>query len=140
MTDRGQYILDTCAAIWISEGSYLEPEAIAAIDHATLAGDGVLLSPITAWERALLMAKGKVTSPMSAIDWFEGFAGRPEIKLAPLSPKILTDAWFLPEPLHRDPADRILVATARALRVTSITRDSAILAYAARGHVRALRC
>jgi PIN domain nuclease of toxin-antitoxin system len=140
MTGGDRYLLDTCAAIWISEGSRLEPEAIEAIDRATDAHELILLSPITAWERGLLMAKGKLASPLSAIDWFDGFAERPEIELAPLTPRILTDAWFLPEPLHRDPADRILVATARALRLTIITRDSGILDYAQRGHVRALRC
>lgn len=140
MTEERHYLLDTCAAIWISEGSRLEAKAIETIDHAAAAGEAILLSPITAWERGLLMARGKLTSPISAIDWFEGFADRPEIEMAPLTPRILTDAWFLPEPLHRDPADRIIVATARALRLTIITRDSEILGYSERGHVRALRC
>ena len=140
MTVGPQFLLDTCAAIWTVEGSRLEPAAVAAIDRATAEGEPILLSPITAWERALLMAKGKLASPISALEWFEGLVSRPEVEIAPLTPRILTDAWFLPEPLHRDPADRILVATARALRLTIITRDSAILAYADRGHVRALEC
>jgi PIN domain nuclease of toxin-antitoxin system len=47
---------------------------------------------------------------------------------------------MLPGPVHGDPADRILIATARALDLTIVTRDSAILDYSARGHVRALPC
>ena len=138
--ERSRLLLDTCAAIWIVEDSRVEPEAAAEINRAAANGEPVMVSPITAWERGQLVAKGRVASPMSAGDWFEALVERPEMELAPLTPRILIDAWFLPEPLHRDPADRILIATARVFGLTIVTRDSDILRYSGRGHVRALRC
>lgn len=57
-----------------------------------------------------------------------------------LSPEVLIESSFLPGQLHNDPADRILIATARALDLTLVTRDRAILDYAMLGHVRALSC
>ncbi|MGV8938844.1 MAG: hypothetical protein ACOH2J_17130 [Allorhizobium sp.] len=47
---------------------------------------------------------------------------------------------FLPQPIHRDPIDRILIATAREQDLTIITRDRAILSYGALGHVKVLAC
>ena len=62
------------------------------------------------------------------------------VRVEALSPEVLIDASFLPGTLHRDPADRILIATARAFDLTLVTRDQTILDYARRGHVRALAC
>jgi PIN domain nuclease of toxin-antitoxin system len=55
-------------------------------------------------------------------------------------PEAAIEAAFLPGEPHRDPADRLLIATARQLRATLITRDELILAYARQGHVDAIPC
>jgi PIN domain nuclease of toxin-antitoxin system len=60
--------------------------------------------------------------------------------VTPLSPEAAIEAAFLPGRLHRDPADRLLIATARQLGATLITRDELILAYARRGYVDAIPC
>lgn len=88
----------------------------------------------------MLVAKGRIRSPMSPKTWFNRVITEGGIGLVPLSPDILADASFLPEPLHRDPADRIIIATARSMDLTIVTRDRHILDYAAQGHVRALAC
>jgi PIN domain nuclease of toxin-antitoxin system len=62
------------------------------------------------------------------------------VRIEPLSPEVLIDSSYLPGNLHRDPADRILIATARSLGLTIVTRDRIILDYADQGHVRALAC
>lgn len=133
-------LLDTCAAIWISEGDTISPAAILEINRAAAEGRPVYLSLYTAWERAMLSAKHKLTSPLTPKVWFERFTSRPEVEVAPLTSDILIESCFLPGDLHGDPADRILIATARALDLTIVTRDRDILAYSARGHVRAVRC
>ena len=133
-------LLDTCAMIWMGEDAPVAPAAVAAMDKAGTDGTPVLVSPISAWERAMLVAKGRIRSPLSPKAWFDRILNIGGLKLAPLSPDILADASFLPEPLHRDPADRIIIATARALDLTIITRDTLILDYAAQGHVRAIAC
>jgi PIN domain nuclease of toxin-antitoxin system len=133
-------LLDTCAAIWITEGEKLSPEVMLEIDRAAAEGRPVYLGLYTAWERAMLSAKGKLTSPLTPKDWFDRFAARPGVEVIPLTSDILINSCFLPGDIHRDPADRILIAMARALDLTLVTRDRDILAYSALGHVRTLRC
>ena len=127
-------LLDTCAAIWITENEELSDEAIRAMDDAYRAGSAVFVSPITAWERGLLSAKGRLRSPVQPLAWFE------RLSIAALTPSMLVDSWFLPDTFHNDPADRILIATARALDLILVTRDRPILEYADKGHVRAIAC
>jgi PIN domain nuclease of toxin-antitoxin system len=136
----GSLLLDTCAAIWITENEELSEAAENAMDAAYHAGLPVFVSPITAWERALLSAFGRIRSPIQPLTWFERLVRDSKLNIAAMSPAIMVDAWFLPGNLHRDPADRILVATARALDLTLITRDRPILDYAERGHIRAIAC
>ena len=133
-------LLDTCAAIWITEDEQISPQATVEINRAAAEGRSVYVGLYTAWERAMLSAKHKLTSPLSPKLWFERFTSRPEVEVVPLTSDILIDSCFLPGDLHGDPADRILIATARALDLTIVTRDRLILEYAGKGHVRALAC
>jgi PIN domain nuclease of toxin-antitoxin system len=88
----------------------------------------------------MLVAKGRLTSRLSPRDWFKRVLAHPLIELTDLTIDILTDASFLPEPVYGDPADRILIATARAYNLTLITHDRDILRYAKLGYVRTLPC
>jgi PIN domain nuclease of toxin-antitoxin system len=110
------------------------------MDDAHRAGNAVFVSPITAWERGLLSANGRLRSPMQPLAWFERLVRDAHLSLVALTPSMLIDSWFLPDTIHGDPADRILIATARALDLTIVTRDRPILDYADRGHVRAIAC
>ena len=97
------------------------------------------MSPITAWELGMLVARGRMALPVSPADWFND-ALRAGVNWAPLTPRVLVDASFLPGQIHRDPADRILAATARAFGYRLMTRDRALLAYAEAGHLQAVAC
>jgi len=138
----GALLLDTCALIWLANGDTLAPAALQRIREAAAAG-GVLVSPISAWEIGLL-ARPSQTRPLrfrpDPASWFEQFVTRPGVALAPFTPPIAIAASSLPEPLHGDPADRLLVATARALGVALVTRDARLLDYASAGHIDAIRC
>lgn len=140
MTPARQLLLDTCAAIWITENAELSPAAIAAMDACYDSGEPVWISPITAWERGMLVAKGRLASPIPLLQWFNRLLSEAQLMLLPLGADVLIDASFLPGDLHGDPADRILIAAARAGDLTILTRDQKILTYAAKGHVRALAC
>ena len=140
MAPQSNLLLDTHALIWTVEGRSLQPGAERAINLASAAGEPIYVSPISAWERGMLVAKGRITSRIPPKLWFEQVVSQPQIALAGLSQAILTDASFLPAPLHGDPADRIIIATARAYDLTLVTHDRAILDYARSGHVRALAC
>jgi PIN domain nuclease of toxin-antitoxin system len=136
----GRLLFDTHALIWTVEDEPIHPEARRAIDLAAARNEAVFVSPITAWERGMLVAKGRIASRLPPKDWFARVISNPLIAVAEMTIDILTDASFLPEPVHGDPADRILIATARAHDLTLITHDAAILRYAKMGHLSALPC
>lgn len=136
----GRLLLDTCTLIWLVEGSRLADQALAALSTEAAEGRAIVVSPISAWERGMLVARRRLASPVDPKIWFKQLAGRSDVAVAELTVDTLTDASFLPPPIHKDPADRILIATARALDLTIVTRDEKILRYAEKGHVRALAC
>ena len=87
----------------------------------------------------MLAARGRVALPAAPAEWFEEVIDS-GLAWAPLSPGVLVEASFLPGQIHGDPADRILVATARAFGYRLMTRDRKLLDYAEAGHVKALAC
>jgi len=137
-------LLDTCAVIWLANGDKLRQGAIEAIVAAGLAG-GIFVSPVSAWEIGMLARPRGADRPRlqflpDAKAWFARVMAGAGIRPAPLTPDIAIDASQLPGEPHGDPADRMIVATARHLGASVVTRDSRILAYARRGHVAAIRC
>jgi len=88
----------------------------------------------------LLSARGRLTMSMSPQSWFELLLATPNVALAELSPDILIASSFLPGTAPRDPADRIIAATARENGLRLITRDKVLLNYAKAGHLDALAC
>lgn len=133
-------LLDTCAAIWISENAALADSAVEALDRAEDDGEPILLSPITAWEIGLLVSGGRLALPTSPEAWLNRLMQAPPLRLADLSTSVLIASSFLPGQPPRDPADKIIIATARAQNLTVVTRDRHILAYSKAGHVLALAC
>ncbi|MGA1802586.1 PIN domain-containing protein [Rhizobium sp. HT1-10] len=72
--------------------------------------------------------------------WYYDFKHETELEEQPVTATIFITSCALPRPVHKDPIDRILIATAREHDLTIITRDRAILAYGAAGHVKTLAC
>lgn len=138
MTDR--LLLDTCAIIWIALNEPIKPEVKAAMRAAIAADERVRVSPISAWELGLLSARGRLPTTRPPAALFGEVLATEGVRVEALSPEVLIESSFLPGSPHSDPADRILIATARAFDLTLVTRDRAILDYAGQGHVRALAC
>ncbi len=88
----------------------------------------------------MLAKSGRAAMAQTPAAIFRAFLRLPGVVLEDLTADILIDSSLLPTPIHGDPADRIIIATARALDLTIVTRDRLILDYAADGHVRALAC
>ena len=131
------FLLDTCTAIWIVNGERIREPGASAMDRP---GAEILVSPITAWEFAILAAKGRIALAMSPEIWFERLCGLPSVTLAEMPPAVLIASCALPGSPPADPADRILAATARATGCTLVTRDRRLLDYGAAGHLRVLGC
>ncbi|OYX28472.1 MAG: hypothetical protein B7Y99_14100 [Caulobacterales bacterium 32-69-10] len=134
-------LLDTHALIWIVEGVALRPAAVEMISAAAVQGE-LFVSAASAWEMGYLASKPELVRILrrDVRTWFWEAVNTAHARIKDLAPDILLDVAHLPPPLHRDPADRMLIATARAHDLTLITRDRAILDYAAAGHVRAIAC
>jgi len=137
---NGPFLLDTCTAMYLIANEPMSEAANAAMDRSVDAGIPLRVSPITAWEVGLLALSGRFKSSLSPQRWFERLRGTPGIQFCDLTGDILLGASFLPGKIHKDPADRIITATAREFGFTVMTRDRALLAYAAEGYLSAVEC
>lgn len=88
----------------------------------------------------MLAAKGRYASAVPPRIWFARLLALPGVKLADLTTDVLFASCDLPWATHPDPADRIIIATAREYGLRIVTRDRRILDYADKGHVMALAC
>jgi PIN domain nuclease of toxin-antitoxin system len=134
-----QLLLDTNAAIFAVEGT-LKPAAASLLSQKFRDGETVLLSPITGWELGLLFARGRLRSAIRPREYLRRLTSMPGVAVAGLSAEVLLDSSFLPGAPPRDPADRIIAATAREHGYTVMTRDAALIAYAREGHLSAVEC
>jgi PIN domain nuclease of toxin-antitoxin system len=132
-------LLDTHYWTWMQAGTRreLSRSVEKAIADAAAAGN-LLLSVISVWELGLLESKGRVELSTPCEQWVRDALAIPGLSVAPLTPEIALASSRLPEPFHGDPADRIIVATARALGARLVTRDSKIREYARKRHLSVL--
>lgn len=133
-------LLDTCAVIWTGNGDPLSDAATESLNESHRAGRRSYVSAFSAWELGVLVARARLRLTRPVADWFDDYLRAGRMALAELTPRILADSSFLPGDPPADPADRIIIATARAQNLTILTRDRLILGYAGEGHVKALKC
>jgi PIN domain nuclease of toxin-antitoxin system len=130
-------LLDTCALLWLANNDPLRTDAERALAEADGAPGGIVVSPITSWEIGQLAARGRL--PLDALAWFQSAIDQ-GVVLAPMPPAVLVGSSFLPGSALRDPADRIIAATARAFGYRLMTRDRPLLQLAEEGHIQAIPC
>jgi PIN domain nuclease of toxin-antitoxin system len=133
-------LLDTCAAIWIAEDDKLTLAALDVLSGTHEAGLPTYVSPITAWEIGMLASRDRIKLLTTPQRWFGRLLETPAMRLADMSPELLIASSFLPGKPPRDPADRIIAATARDYGCTLMTRDRALLDYGEQGHIRVVAC
>jgi PIN domain nuclease of toxin-antitoxin system len=133
-------LLDTCAVIWAANGAPMARDAADQITNAARRGATVHVSPISAWEVGLLVVRGRLTMVGRPEAWFERLLETPGLGLTAMPQTVLVRSSFLPGDPPNDPADRIIIATAREFAMRIVTRDPRLLAYSAEGHVMALAC
>ena len=137
MTD---FLLDTCAVIWTAHNDPLREPAASELQDAYRRGRRLFVSPITAWEIAMLVAKERIALALDPDLWFQRFCELPSVTLAPMPTSVLVSSTHLPGQPPGDPADRIIIAAARAFGCVLVTRDARILEYGSQGHVRVIEC
>lgn len=132
---RHPLLIDTHYWIWLlAEQERLTSASVALIQNASDHQD-LLVSAISVWEIALLQSKARVQLHKPCQQWIDEALATPGLMLTPLSPAIAIESNYLPGNFHGDPADRIIVATARLMGARLLTSDKSIRAYAADGHV-----
>jgi PIN domain nuclease of toxin-antitoxin system len=130
-------LLDTHVWVWYVENQAdrfsrrLEPIVEAAVRRG-----GVVVSAISVWEVARLHAVRRLDLSVDVRTWVSRALAFPGVRFKGLSPSIAIESTRLPGTLHRDPADCILIATARQLGASLVTCDARILSYADQGHLR----
>ena len=136
----GKLLLDTCATIWVAAGDPISPTAKSAIERAEQQAGQIGISTFTAWEVGTLAAKGRIALSIPVETWFQRLSDLPQTCILEASATILIRSTTLPGAAPKDPADRIIISTAREHALTIVTRDQEILEYANQGHVSALEC
>ena len=120
-------LLDTHVLIrWLSDRSQLSSRQSQVIETAD-ADSPLLVSDISLWEVATLHNLGRIRLSIPLREWLEKAVAPPLVRRLGISPAIAAEMAALPDWFHRDPADRILVATARTLGAMLLTQDRRIV-------------
>ncbi|HTG20569.1 MAG TPA: type II toxin-antitoxin system VapC family toxin [Reyranella sp.] len=128
MTDL---LLDTHIVLWLNSGDERLGEATRrTIDTAWKAGGRILISSVSVWEIAILVDKGFIELDLPVNEWVERFLDRPGLEAVALDHVTAARAYSLHHLEHRDPADRLLIASAIGLGCPLVTRDDRIRRFA----------
>lgn len=130
-----KYLLDTHTWIWW----HMHPKNLSRKVKILIGNasryDELLLSAISPWEFSKLLEKGRIGISCEPEGWINAALDLPKLRLVHLSPILAYRSTILPQPFHNDPADQIIVATAREENATVLTKDKNILEYK---HVKSL--
>jgi PIN domain nuclease of toxin-antitoxin system len=137
MSDK--LLLDTHIWIWLINGDpTLLPKTRDLINEAAEQGQ-VFLSTISTWEVSMLEAHGRITLSKPCLDWIKTSLKLSGIKTITISPEIAVESCQLPNNFHGDPADRMIIATARLHDLTLLTRDKKLIAYGKENYARVVK-
>lgn len=126
-------LLDTHITLWLDSGDErLRRATRSLIDACWQSGGTIFLSAVTVWEIALLVDTGRIELDVAVEAWVDRFLGRPGIAAAPFGHRAASRSYRLHHFDHRDPADRLLMATAIELACPLVTYDERIARYARR--------
>lgn len=131
-------ILDTHVWYWMVAGSAKVPLRVRNKIKAAIPGSNIKVSIMSAWEIAMLESKGRIKMHINCQEWIKNALTAPGVSVCNLTPDIVYESVHLPDYVHGDPADRIIIASARILNATLVTKDKKIADYSASGYVKTL--
>jgi PIN domain nuclease of toxin-antitoxin system len=121
-------LLDTHVWWWaVTETEKLSKKALKLI--ASTRPDQRAIASISIWEFSMMATYGRIKLKISTEEWLDCAIHKTALTVLELSPEIAIEACNLPGDFHKDPADRIIVATCRAKNMKLITKDQKILNY-----------
>ncbi len=128
-----KYVLDTHVWVWW----HMHPKKLSKRVRSIISHpdqyEELLLSAISPWEFSKLLEKKRIGISCDPAEWIREALEMPKLRLVPLTPTLSYRSTTLPPPFHEDPADQIIVATAREENATVMTKDKLIQDYT---HVR----
>ena len=127
-------LLDTHVFLWFSLGKCLPKDIVQSIEEAQTQAK-LYFSDISSWEIAMLEKKDRISLNLECLAWLRTAISRTGIQLKGICPEIAVDSSRL-EWDHNEPADRIIVSTARHYNLTLVTADLKIIKYGKSGHVK----
>ena len=123
-------VIDTHVLVWwVSDDKSLSATAAKAIKDTLDNGSEVVVSSISAWEISMLIEKGRLVLSMDVESWLDEVAQIDGVRFVPVDNEVGIKSTVLPGEFHKDPADRMIVATARKLAVPLVTADEKIRDY-----------
>lgn len=126
---KHKLLLDTHVWIWLMLGDERLNLSFRRVVERCKENEPILVSAISVWELGMLVERKRIELEIDCLDWVEQALASSNIDLIPLTPRIAIQSTRLPEILHGDPADRILIATAHENNAVLITYDQKILNY-----------
>lgn len=123
-------LLDTHVWIWLMEGASELGLTHQKMINRAVKESHVAVAAISLWEISMLVMKGRIRLEKPLLAWIKEALALPGVELKPLTPEIAVESSQLPDGFHGDPADRLIVSTARVRGLTLLTRDDKILEYA----------
>lgn len=123
-------VIDTHVLVWwVSGDKSLSKPAFEAINEAIADDSEIIVSSISAWEIAMLIEKGRLVLSMDIESWLDEVSQIDGVRFMPVDNEIGIKSTVLPGEFHKDPADRMIVATARKFAVPLVTADEKIIEY-----------
>lgn len=129
------YVLDTHTWVWWN----MRPEKLSSKVKSIVSGikenQKLYLSAISIWEFSMLIAKERLSISCDGREWLEEALDDPFLEVVPLSTKVCWESTHLPGDFHSDPADRLIVASARICKAALLSKDAHIRKYS---HVKTI--
>ena len=122
-------LLDTHIWFWFAQGHPRLGANHEQIIQNAIGSQRVAVSAISSWEIAMMINRGRVETSIGALEWLRQALAPSGVEMLPLTPAIAVESTQLPGDFHRDPADQIIVATARIHNIPLLTQDSKIVDY-----------
>ena len=123
-------VLDTHALVWwVASPARIPAKARRLLDGAVKSDGSVAASSISVWEVAMLVDRGRLELTMPVDDWISHLEALPFLHFVPVDNRVAARAVTLDNFPHRDPVDRMIVATALGLGATLITADARLRSY-----------